>query len=150
MDGAEKTRIKRGFEAFIAKYELSGCAQFYDFIGAMITTHASKNSDYSSNPEYSGLDNFIKVAAKQGISVRQVFRTLQGVKQERYASLVQSGKPAANEPVDDTLLDMAVYAGLEAAFIAKYGNLIDRPLVGIPNVVDEQNLLAFFPRDIDS
>jgi hypothetical protein len=71
--------------------------------------HEGKNSDYSddSNP-YS---NFEGTAELTGLTTEQVFHVQLGNKMERLRQLM-SGKEPNHESLDDTILDLAVYAAL--------------------------------------
>lgn len=63
-------------------------------------------------------DNFVGTARLTGLDPEQVFHVLVGVKVERLRSLVGTpGKePAKNEPIDDTLMDLATYCDLWLAY----------------------------------
>jgi len=83
--------------------------RFNAVLETMQATHDSKNEDYAEagNP-YS---NFEKAAEIAGITVQQQFASLVGVKIARLTELV-SGKTPNHESLDDTLLDLSVYAAI--------------------------------------
>lgn len=75
----------------------------------------SKRHDYAAS---AWDDNFTGTAHLTGLDPEQVFHVLVGVKVERLRSLLGSkgkGLPR-NEPIDDTLLDLANYAALWLAY----------------------------------
>ena len=76
--------------------------------------HDRKNQDYAqlANP-YS---NFEEAAAAAGITVDQVFAVLMGIKQARLKELTSTSKIPNNESLQDTKLDLAVYAALRASY----------------------------------
>lgn len=79
----------------------------------MRAIHDAKNSDYAEdgNP-YS---NFEHAAAVAGCSVDTVFRVLIGVKLARLKELL-GGKEPKHESIDDSILDLSVYAALWASY----------------------------------
>lgn len=87
--------------------------RFDALLDQMKATHESKNADYAAddNP-YS---NFELAATIAGCSVATVFRVLMGVKQARLNELLK-GKTPNNESIEDTKLDLAVYAALYASY----------------------------------
>lgn len=87
---------------------------FHALLARMAETHDRKNADYAQdgNP-YS---NFEEAAASAGCSVDTVFRVLIGIKQARLKELLKGEKTAQNESVDDSKLDLAVYAALWASY----------------------------------
>jgi len=88
--------------------------KFDAVLAAMAEIHQKKNHDYAkdSNP-YS---NFEGAAATAGCSVDTVFMVLMGIKMERLRELLTSGKDAQNESVQDSRMDLAVYAALWASY----------------------------------
>lgn len=76
--------------------------------------HAKKQHDYATagNP-YS---NFEESAATAGCSVDTVFMVLMGIKLARLRELLSSGKGPENESVQDSRMDLAVYAALWASY----------------------------------
>lgn len=76
----------------------------------MEAVHNRKSDDYAhAGNRYS---NFEQAAATAGVSVDQVFAVLIGVKLARLQELLKEGKVPNNESVQDTRLDLAVYAAL--------------------------------------
>jgi hypothetical protein len=88
--------------------------KFEALLDDMRALHARKNHDYAkdSNP-YS---NFEEAAATAGCSVDTVFRVLIGIKIARLNELLDSGKPALNESVDDSRMDLTMYAALWTSY----------------------------------
>lgn len=88
-------------------------ARFTQHLERMRAIHATKNQDYATAEDpYS---NFKAAAATAGVSVDQVFATLIGVKLARLRELMD-GRSPNHESVDDSLLDLSVYAALWASF----------------------------------
>lgn len=87
--------------------------KFHALLKQMAEVHDSKNSDYSRDGEpYS---NFKEAAAFAGCSVDTVFAVLIGIKGARLKVLL-SGKKPNNESIQDSRLDLAIYAALWASF----------------------------------
>lgn len=85
-------------------YVLKTLGQLYD----------KKNSDYAlSGSSYS---NFEQAAVTAGVSVDEVFRTMIGIKLARIVSLQNENKPINFESLSDTILDLANYACIYAAY----------------------------------
>lgn len=78
----------------------------------MRSTHDSKNADYANDGD--PLSNFTLAAAVAGCSRDTVFRVLIGVKLARLDELLK-GKTPKHESIDDSLLDLSVYAALWAS-----------------------------------
>lgn len=78
-----------------------------------------KNHDYASdsNP----FSNFEHAAAVSGLTVEQVFLAIIGIKIARLIELVGSGKTPNNEAIQDTRVDLANYATLNAAYHRERG-----------------------------
>ena len=91
--------------------------KFDAFLDRMRDTHDRKNADYASgdNP-YS---NFEEAAHSAGCSVDMVFAVLIGIKQARIKELTTKDKTPNNESLQDSRLDMAVYAALRASYFAE-------------------------------
>jgi hypothetical protein len=87
--------------------------KFDAHLETMRAIHDAKNADYASdgNP-YS---NFEIAATVAGCSVDTVFRTLIGVKLARLNELL-GGKEPKHESIDDSVLDLSVYAALWASY----------------------------------
>lgn len=86
--------------------------KFTNLLKLMQETHDRKMHDYAGteNP-YS---NFEFAAQYAGVSVDVVFDVLQGIKQARLLQLRR--KQAKNEPKEDSYLDKANYAALQASY----------------------------------
>jgi len=76
--------------------------------------HTSKAHDYAT-PE-NPFVNFEDVAMMAGTDVDTVFRQFIGVKLARLKNLLVGGKTPNNETIDDTRLDLAVYALLYLSY----------------------------------
>jgi hypothetical protein len=87
--------------------------KFDAHLEVMRALHNAKQEDYAEdgNP-YS---NFEMAAQVAGCSVDTVFRVLLGVKLARARELL-AGKTAKHESLDDTILDLSVYASLWASY----------------------------------
>lgn len=72
--------------------------------------HDKKSADYANDTNRYA--NFEFAAKCSGTTVDQVFATLIGVKLARLAELSANGKTPQNESVQDSRLDLAVYATL--------------------------------------
>jgi hypothetical protein len=80
-------------------------------------THKKKKADYSAkNNRWS---NFELASQLSGVEVYKTFEVLIGIKQARLVELMQPGRVAYNEPIEDTLLDRAVYSILAYAHFLK-------------------------------
>lgn len=79
----------------------------------------SKNHDYASDSNQ--FSNFEHAATVAGVTVEQVFLVMMGVKTARLIELTTSGKTPNNEAVQDTRIDLANYAALNAAYHRKGG-----------------------------
>ena len=88
--------------------------KFDALLDRMRDIHDRKNADYASgdNP-YS---NFEEAARSAGVSVDTVFAVLIGIKQARIKELTTKDKTPNNESLQDSRLDMAVYAALRASY----------------------------------
>ncbi len=87
---------------------------FEELLQQMLRMHEKKQKDYASSSDpYS---NFKEAAAFAGCSVDTVFAVLIGIKGARLKELLTSGKQPNNESIQDTRLDMAVYAALQASY----------------------------------
>lgn len=86
---------------------------FSAILDEMERTHDRKNEDYAEdgNP-YS---NFEGAAAIAGVDPNTVFHALIGIKSERLRQLM-TGKTPNNESLEDSILDLAVYATLWLAW----------------------------------
>lgn len=88
--------------------------KFDALLAKMQATHDLKNADYAKagNP-YS---NFEEAAAVAGTDADTVFRVMIGIKLARLNELLSSGKIPNNESIQDSRLDLAVYAALWASY----------------------------------
>jgi len=78
----------------------------------MSEIHDRKNSDYASDDDpYS---NFKFAAAYAEIPLYKVYLVIEGIKTARLHQL-HKGKTPKNESMDDTYLDKATYAAIEAS-----------------------------------
>lgn len=74
--------------------------------------HEAKNHDYAADGD--PLSNFKLAASVAGCPVDTVFRVLIGVKLARLDELLK-GKEPKHESIDDSVLDLSVYAALWAS-----------------------------------
>lgn len=72
-----------------------------------------KNTDYSGGDAF---ENFTQTAASAGVSVDTVFLFHLVNKMNRAKTLISRKGKANNEPLEDTLMDMANYANLWLAY----------------------------------
>ncbi len=89
--------------------------KFHAMLKQMAEIHDKKSADYASTTNY--YSNFEQAAVSAGTDVGTVFRTLIGVKLARLAEL-SKGKVPNNESIEDSMLDLAVYAVLYASYFA--------------------------------
>ena len=99
---------------------MNGNPHFYELLNEIANLHSSKNRDYCGDSQYQGMDNFVAAARHAGRSVRDVFRTLQGIKLARLDALTATGAPPNHESIADTRLDYINYLLLELAFERTY------------------------------
>lgn len=79
--------------------------------------HEKKNRDYSElENAYSNFEYSAKVAAQFTNIIDRVFAVLVSTKMARIAELTKPGKIPNNESLDDSYLDMAVYAAIWASY----------------------------------
>lgn len=88
--------------------------KFHSLLDKMAKMHDRKNHDYarSGNP-YS---NFEEAAAFAATDVDTVFKVMLGIKMARLNELQGAGKTPQNESVQDSMLDLSVYAALWASY----------------------------------
>ena len=86
--------------------------KFDAHLARMAATHDAKNHDYASDTD--PLSNFRFAALAAGTTMDTVFRVLIGVKLARLDELLK-GKDPKHESLDDSLLDLSVYAALWAS-----------------------------------
>lgn len=89
-----------------------------DILTRLADLHVAKSHDYAQadNP----FSNFEEAAASAGVSVDTVFAVMLGIKQARLKELQQAHKAPKHESLDDTRIDLAMYAVLRAAYAAQY------------------------------
>lgn len=91
--------------------------RFHALLADMAAMHDRKNEDYASAGDpYSNFKAAGALAAQFTDPTDIAFATLIGVKLARLAELKGKGKSPRNEGVQDTLLDLAVYAALWASY----------------------------------
>lgn len=79
--------------------------------------HNRKKADYSSREDrYS---NFRLAGIFSDLPPWKTFEVLIGVKQARLIELLKPGRTCYNEPIEDTLLDRAIYSILAYTFFMK-------------------------------
>lgn len=81
----------------------------------MRAVFASKNADYADDRDWKS--NFVDVAEQLGFDHYTAAEVLIAVKQARLKSLRVNGRAPANEAVEDTILDRAVYSLIALAFL---------------------------------
>lgn len=84
--------------------------KFNSALEKMKQIHDKKSQDYANDANR--YQNFEEAAATAGCSVDTVFAVLIGVKLARLRELLKSNKEAQNESIQDSRLDLAVYATL--------------------------------------
>ena len=84
--------------------------------------HAAKSHDYAQdgNP----FSNFEEAAASAGVSVDTVFAIMMAIKQARLKELQRADKTPRHESLNDTQVDLALYAVLRAAYARKQSRLL--------------------------
>lgn len=85
---------------------------FTAHLARMAEVHDAKNHDYAQDGD--PLSNFRFAAETAGADMDTVFRVLIGVKLARLNELLK-GKTPKHESIDDSLLDLSVYAALWAS-----------------------------------
>lgn len=86
--------------------------RFLDHLDRMRAIHEAKSHDYATVDD--PFSNFKLAADVAGVPVDTVFRVLLGVKLARLRELL-NGKEPKHESIDDSILDLSVYAALWAA-----------------------------------
>jgi hypothetical protein len=91
--------------------------KFHGLLRDMAEMHDRKNNDYASagNP-YANFEFAGQLAAGFTAPVDIAFATLIGVKLARLIELKGKGKTPRNESIQDSFLDLAVYAALWASY----------------------------------
>ena len=87
--------------------KLNGHPKFYELLKKMAELHSQKNQDYAQADD--PLSNF-ELARILGVDPAFAVAIRMSDKWARMANLLQKGKrPAVNEKITDTALDLAVY-----------------------------------------
>ena len=76
--------------------------------------HSAKSHDYAQDEN--AFSNFEEAAASAGVPVDTVFAVLMGIKQARLKELQMAHKEPLHEALNDTQVDLALYAVLRAAY----------------------------------
>lgn len=88
--------------------------RFHNLLTKMQEMHERKAHDYAKDSDpYS---NFKEAAATAGLTPDDVFAVMIGVKLARLKELTGAGKKPNNESIQDTRIDLAVYAALWASY----------------------------------
>lgn len=119
------------YEADDGEFKLrAGNPNFYNLLTELADLHHTKNQDYCGEGQYQGMDNFVEAARQAGVSVRQIFHSLQGVKIARLKVLRRKDREPNHESIADTMKDLCNYLLLEMAFERTY-DWIDDPKAGV-------------------
>lgn len=97
--------------------ELDPADEFDSVLIKMKEIHDRKKADYSSI--LNRFSNFEFAGQFSGVTTAQTFEVLIGIKQARLVELSKPGREIKNEPLEDTLLDRAVYCVLALAYYLK-------------------------------
>lgn len=95
--------------------ELDPADPFEAALIGMVATNRRKRNDYTVDPAGGPFWNFERSAAQTGMTREQVVEVFIATKQARLEALTTSGRPPANEAIDDTIEDRAVYAVIALA-----------------------------------
>jgi len=97
--------------------EIFRVPEFIEMLESMKKIHIKKNADYASesNP-FSNFERSGTVASWFTIPIDRAFAVLIGTKLARLAELLEPGRIANNESVEDSFLDMATYCILWASY----------------------------------
>lgn len=88
-------------------------SKFDQALALMKAMHVKKQADYSSQGEF---ENFELTANISGLTVEETFLAQIGNKMARIKSLRQKDGNPANEPLQDSRYDLAVYAAMYFAY----------------------------------
>jgi hypothetical protein len=77
--------------------------------------HDLKNNDYALDSDV--YSNFKDAANTAGITIEEVFKVMMGIKLSRLKALQAKGNKPNFESINDTVLDLAVYACLFASYL---------------------------------
>jgi hypothetical protein len=97
--------------------ELDPADPFEAALIRMVHTNRRKRNDYTVDPKAGPFWNFEQTAAQVGTTPRMVVEMNIAQKQARLCALWTSGREPANEAVDDTILDRAVYSVIALAML---------------------------------
>ena len=86
---------------------------FSEALERILKIHESKAHDYTDNREFG---NFEDAARASGVTVAQAIEVLIGTKEARRQNLEHNSVLTNNEPIEDTLLDRAVYCIIRYAY----------------------------------
>ena len=86
---------------------------FKEALERILKIHDSKAHDYTDNREFG---NFEDAARASGVTVAQAIEVLIGTKEARRQNLEHNTVVTNNEPIEDTLLDRAVYCIIRYAY----------------------------------
>jgi hypothetical protein len=114
---------QKEFAKQIESCSMQGDPMFYEYLVKMAQLHAKKNHDYSQDQD--PLSNLkaceaIGIPAYKGVLVRL---------QDKWSRLIELSKKEAKvleESVEDTLLDMAIYAILAIVLRTRQKQAIDK------------------------
>lgn len=99
----------------MASITLKKSDPFESILVEMVETHRRKKADYEKNPGAEYNTNFDEVAREIPMddydAVMDAF-TMVVRKVKRIANLLEPGREPANETIDDSMLDLAVYSVL--------------------------------------
>lgn len=98
----------------------------------MVETNRKKRSDYTVDPKGDPFWNFTQTANQVGTTPRMVVEMNIAQKQARLCALLTSGREPANEAVEDTIEDRAVYAVIALAMLQE--DAAAPALTGISNL----------------
>lgn len=107
--------------------QLPGMPEFYEELTRMMLVHAKKNADYTGKTG-DALFNFKWTAGFNRTNLKAAFRHHEGNKIARLIALDDCDEVANNEPVEDTLSDLAVYVVLEIAARRRCGLSFFQPV----------------------
>lgn len=106
--------------------------RFEQLLNDMRALHEKKNADYARSDD--PLSNFKEAAGLAGCSVDTVFRVMIGIKLARLKELLASGKSPQNESVQDSRMDLTMYAALWTSYHMPL-SYDDRQLLSTPEPI---------------
>jgi hypothetical protein len=123
--------------------------KFHGLLRDMAEMHDRKNNDYASagNP-YANFEFAGQLAAGFTAPVDIAFATLIGVKLARLIELKGKGKTPRNESIQDSFLDLAVYAALWASYDyeVKEERVVPEMSIGASPARAQEELADYFQR----